>query len=245
MTFPFLPAAYQSAGRLGTPVTLIVVHWMDGTLASTDVVFTSGNRQASAHYGVEDGTVHQYVREENTAWGAGDWPTNLRSINIEHSAQPGRNASDATYTTSAALIADICNRHGFAPGADTIRPHRDFTSTDCPGTLDVDRLISMAQNLSNPIGETDVVTPQDITAIAAAVEDRIFNQHMIENHVVSAPPDTFHNWAAFLEARILNHIISHTGTLNLTDAQVTSLANTLKTGLATETLAVFKAQLNK
>jgi hypothetical protein len=96
-----------------------------------------------------------------------------------------------------------------------------------------------------PLGDTDVVTPQDITAIAAAVEDRIFNQHMIENHVVSAPPDTFHNWAAFLEARILNHIISHTGVLNLTDTQVTALANTLKTGLASETLAVFKAQLNK
>lgn len=87
-----------------------------------------------------------------------------------------------------------------------------------------------------PTQEDEVVTPSDIDAIAAAVENRIFNQHMIENHVVNAPPDTFHNWAAFLEARLKNHAYGAAGTVapdvlnhsfTLADGTVTNLTGLL------------------
>lgn len=65
--------------------------------------------------------------------------------------------------------------------------------------------ISGQSGTITPILE-DIVTPEDIQAIAAAVEDRIFNKHMIDNHVVpGAAPDTFHNWAAWMESRLKGH----------------------------------------
>ncbi|MCE3613275.1 N-acetylmuramoyl-L-alanine amidase, partial [Escherichia coli] len=67
------------------PIDTIVVHWMAGWLAGADQTFQDRVRQTSAHYGIEDGTVHQYVKEADTAWHAGSFPANSRSIGIEHS----------------------------------------------------------------------------------------------------------------------------------------------------------------
>lgn len=163
-----VPAYFFTAGRDGNPVTGITVHWMDGTMASADATFTGGSRQASAHYGVEDGTVHQYVQERDTAWACGNWAANLDTVSIEHSAQPGRDATDATYQTSGQLIADICTRHGITPGPGTIRPHHDFTSTSCPGTLDVDRLIDGALSA---MGAPAAATITPLPATPAQIED--------------------------------------------------------------------------
>jgi N-acetyl-anhydromuramyl-L-alanine amidase AmpD len=110
-------------GRGGNSVTKIVIHWMAGTLAATDAVFQDKTRKTSAHYGIEDATVHQYVLEVDTAFHAGDYAVNQRSIGIEHSAQAGRDASEATYQTSARLIADICKRYGLPINGNTIVPH--------------------------------------------------------------------------------------------------------------------------
>jgi len=129
----FLASPYHTAGRQGAKITDIVLHWMDGTLAATDAEFTHGSRRVSAHYGIEDTTVHQYVADADTAWHAGDWIENTRSIGIEHSAQPGRDASPATIATSVALIVGLCRQYGIDPGH--IYPHKKFFATACPGTL--------------------------------------------------------------------------------------------------------------
>jgi hypothetical protein len=60
-----------SAGRAGTPVGL-VLHTMAGSLAGCDSWFNNPASGVSAHFGVGlDGTVHQYVRLEDTAWANG------------------------------------------------------------------------------------------------------------------------------------------------------------------------------
>jgi hypothetical protein len=127
-----------------TDVEFVVIHWMDGYLAGADATFQNTVRQTSAHYGVEDDTIHQYVDEANTAWHAGDFEANRRSIGIEHSAMPGRPASDATYASTIWLITGICQRYGLDP-ATAILPHKHFTSTDCPGTMDLPRIIAGVQ----------------------------------------------------------------------------------------------------
>jgi hypothetical protein len=141
-------------GRAGKSINRIVIHWMAGTLAATDNVFQDTNRKTSAHYGIENGVVHQYVSEGDTAYHAGTWDANLRSIGIEHSAQPGRDASEATYRTSAALIADICMRYGLSINANTIIPHRSIVATQCPGTIDLAKLISLAINQGDDMAAT-------------------------------------------------------------------------------------------
>lgn len=135
-----------TSGRNGTVVDHIVIHWMDGNLAGADAVFQDRSRDTSAHYGVEDGVIHQYVQESDTAYHAGNWAMNLRSIGIEHSAQPGRDASDSTYQTSARLISDIVSRNPHI-SLDRIHilRHGEVIATECCGTVDPNKLIALAQ----------------------------------------------------------------------------------------------------
>lgn len=136
MAYKFVGSPNYTIGRWGFKVKYVVIHWMVGTLASTDAVFqrtTPKNKRTSAHYGIEDKNIHQYVKEKNTAWHAGTGLANRQSIGIEHSAAPGRAPSAQTYETSAKLIAKICKDYKLDPDK-AIVPHCKFVATRCPGT---------------------------------------------------------------------------------------------------------------
>ena len=163
----WIGAAYKTAGRQGTAVNLIVLHWMAGTLASTRTTFTDGKRQASAHYGVENGTVHQYVSEADTAWSLGNWAANLRSISVEISAGPGRDATPATIATVIALVTDLCRRYGLSAAA--IGKHKDYSPTQCPGTIPVEAIrAAVAANLAGKV--TPAVAPSPAPAPRPAAQ---------------------------------------------------------------------------
>lgn len=133
----WVPAVYFTSPREAR-VDLVVLHWMATTLAGADATFTGGRRKASAHYGIEGRIVHQYVKEQDAAWHSGDRAVNHRSIGVEHSAGPGRPATEATITESIILCTDLCRRYGL--DADAIRQHNDYAATQCPGTLPVARI---------------------------------------------------------------------------------------------------------
>lgn len=122
-------------GRGSKKVNKIVIHWMAGNLASTDRVFQDTARKTSAHYGIENEVVHQYVKEENTAYHAGVFEVNQESIGIENSAQPGRDASELTYKTLVTICTDICKRYNLDESS--IHPHNEYVPTQCPGTIDL------------------------------------------------------------------------------------------------------------
>jgi len=168
----FLGSPYHATGRQGAKITDIVLHWMVTTLAGADAEFTYGSRGVSAHYGVENGTVHQYVNDLDTAWHAGDHAENIRSIGIEHSAAPGRDATAATIATSVDLIVSLCRKYGVSP--DHIYPHKKFYATACPGTLPVADIIARVRaqlTYPTPTPEADM-TPaeQDAIAIKTAIQ---------------------------------------------------------------------------
>lgn len=140
------PSPNQDSNR--TMVDRVVIHWMAGTLAAADAVFSKPNG-TSAHYGIEDNLVHQYVEESRVAYHAGNYSMNQRSVGIEHSAQPGRDASEATYKTSGELLAGICKRHHIPLDRAHIIKHSQVVATQCPGTIDLDKLISIAQSFTN------------------------------------------------------------------------------------------------
>ena len=123
-------------GREGTAVDRIVIHYIVGTLAAADTTFSDPNSGVSAHYGIGEGEIHQFVDEANTAWHAGDWNFNLRSIGIEHSADPSRAPTQDTYNKSIDLCATICRTYGLDPQSQIV-PHSFVVSTDCPGTVDI------------------------------------------------------------------------------------------------------------
>lgn len=144
MNISWIGSPNYTSGRQGASVDKIVCHWMAGTLASTDSVFQNTTRQTSAHYGVgQGGNVHQYVKESDTAWHAGSWDANISSIGIEHEGGPTIAITDSVYDTSAELIASIWKRLGRT--VPLVR-HNSIIATQCPGTLDLDRLYRLALN---------------------------------------------------------------------------------------------------
>jgi N-acetyl-anhydromuramyl-L-alanine amidase AmpD len=152
-----VPASNYTVGRDGNGVELIVDHWtvvmFDGAIRR----FLNPASILSAHYVIgSDGRIAQLVSEDDTAYHAGVFSVNQRSIGIEHEAGPAMPPSDALYAASARLHADIAARHGLAlqVGA-TVLPHHAIVPTECPGTLDLDRIVREA------LEEDDMFTEED------------------------------------------------------------------------------------
>lgn len=153
------PANFAT-GRNGRTVCGIVIHLTDGhKLTGTDAWFAEsptkrgpGSMASSAHYGIDrDGTIHQYVKEQDRAYHAGrvEAPTvnvvkflaaqgshnpNDITIGIEHAGVQTDDWTDETLNASASLIADICTRYKIPCDRQHIfRHHEIFLPKPCPG----------------------------------------------------------------------------------------------------------------
>lgn len=137
-------------GRNSEKVKYIVLHWIAGTLESADATFANPNRKASAHYGIGGNTIHQYVKEEDTAWHCGNLTKNRQSIGIEHEGGPELPISEATIQTSIKLVADLCKRYTIPADRTHIFKHSEIKPTQCPGTLPVERIVEEVSKLLSP-----------------------------------------------------------------------------------------------
>lgn len=165
-----VPIGNYTPGREGNAVALIVDHWTVSSLESAIASFRNPNNprgRLSSHYIVgQDGQIVQLVPEAATAHHAGIWDANLRSIGIEHEASPLMPPTAALYAASAKLHADIATRHRLELEAGvTVLEHRAIVATDCPGTLDLVRIIEEA-------GGKDMFTEQD-----RAMLKRVYDHH--------------------------------------------------------------------
>jgi N-acetylmuramoyl-L-alanine amidase len=152
-----IPESNYTIGREGERIELIVDHWTVVMFEGAIRRFKDPNSQLSAHYVIgQDGRVAQLVSEGDTAYHAGNYGVNLRSIGIEHEAGPAMAPTDALYAASAELHAMIAVRHGLdlAVGT-TVLPHRAIVPTECPGTLDLERIVREATE------EDDMFTEED------------------------------------------------------------------------------------
>lgn len=148
-------------GRKGYRPEGIVIHIMDGTLIGTDSWFANPSSQVSAHYGIgRIGEVHQYVKEEDTAWHAGrvDAPVwklirpninpNLYTIGIEHEGRPNDVWTEAMKQASAILIREICQRWQIPIDRNHIVGHFEIFSKkpNCPASNKaiLDELVALA-----------------------------------------------------------------------------------------------------
>lgn len=139
-----------NSGRRGNEVERVVVHWIgSGTYESTVSWLTSLKSKVSAHYVISGDRITQLVKEEDTAWHAGNLDVNYKSIGIEHDSIPDRPASEETYKTSAKLISEICKRYSIPIDKEHIIRHSQIKPTQCPGTIDIDKLISLAKGNMN------------------------------------------------------------------------------------------------
>lgn len=159
-------------GRNGYNITHITLHIMVGHLTGTDSTFQHpGN--ASAHYGIgADGTIHQYVSENDGSWSDANYHSNNSTISIEHEGgMAGVPCTQACMDASARLCADIARRYGWTHLwhdrlNGNIWLHREIPGTDhygCPDKtingLNVEYVINKANEL---LGGNNMTSAQDV-----------------------------------------------------------------------------------
>lgn len=156
LSFEYRPAATNTYDSSRALIDRVVIHTMDGFLDGTAAWFANVNREnnSSCHYGIGfDGRIQQYVYEDKTSYHAGHYPTNQRSIGIEHEDQgkPNDPRPELLYQTSAKLIADICNFYSIPIDREHIIKHNEVPGVTkvCPGTLDIDKLVEMSKTITN------------------------------------------------------------------------------------------------
>lgn len=162
-------------GRNGYAVTHITLHIMVGHLAGTDSVFLNDNSQASAHYGIgADGTIHQYVSENDGSYSDANFTSNNSTISIEHEGgMNGIPCTQACMNASARLCADIARRYSWThlwhDGLNgNIWLHREVPGTNhygCPDLASNGLDINYVINKANQILEGDdemALTDEDI-----------------------------------------------------------------------------------
>ncbi|MDJ1132948.1 N-acetylmuramoyl-L-alanine amidase [Streptomyces iconiensis] len=135
----WVPAAgsnYTVANRPSQyPVEYVVIHVTQTTYADALAIFQNPAKKVSAHYVLRsaDGHAAQMVREKDVAWHAGNWDYNTRSVGIEHEGwidEPGKWFTDAMYEASAALTANVCDRHGIPKDRAHIIGHNEVPGAD-------------------------------------------------------------------------------------------------------------------
>ena len=136
-----LPGSNYMPGRERALIDRIVLHHMDGTLAGSHAHFTNPATRVSAHFGVGRDVSVQWVATGDTAYHSGDWQMNLRSIGIEVEDLNRDEYTEAQYLALIKLVKDLAATHGIPLDRNHVLAHRQVTNTECPGTLDVDRIV--------------------------------------------------------------------------------------------------------
>jgi len=165
------------SSRNGKKIEFIIIHWfgigsIDGAIAS----FQNSARQASAHYLISNNRIVQMVDEVNCAWHCGNLDMNQRSIGIEHDAgiDPARDLSEESYQTSGKLIREICDRYGIPLDRDHIKKHNEIKATQCPGTIDLDKLIDIAKGgTMTDSQKSDIATALVIARCGKIIEGEV------------------------------------------------------------------------
>ena len=150
-----IPQSNYQKGRGGKKIEFVVLHWIVGNLAAADASFQNPQRIASATYGIGHTEIHQYVKEEDTPYTNSNFDSNQRSVTIEHeggqllSNGTRQTPSEDTHKTSIQLVADICKRNNIPCDRAHVKKHSEISATQCPGSLNIDRIVTEAAKIVN------------------------------------------------------------------------------------------------
>ena len=139
MTFKQAHSTNFTLGRT-KGIDRIVMHYTGGngdTAEGNANYFAGANREASAHYFVDEDSIVQTVKESDTAWHAGNWDMNCRSIGIEMCSRKDSKGNyyipDATVKRAAGLVRELMAKYDI-PVTGVIR-HYDVTGKKCPAPM--------------------------------------------------------------------------------------------------------------
>jgi N-acetyl-anhydromuramyl-L-alanine amidase AmpD len=167
MRFPYVPEPeYVTsptnywAGRDGTSIDYIVIHYTDISYARTLHAFNTLASDVSAHYVVRgDGHIAQIVAEGDTAWHSGNVWYNRHSIGIEFELDRVTNPAFTTeqYYAGAALVCAISGREGIPLDREHVIGHNEVpgsTHTDPGPTWNWPHFMWLASLCAPPTSST-------------------------------------------------------------------------------------------
>lgn len=136
------PIRYNFSSRRGAKIRYLVVHDTGNPAPSADALahyryFGGGDRQASAHYFVDENRVVQLIEDAYAAWHCGDGRgrygiTNANSIGIELCINGG-NDMKKTYDRARTLLRFLMETYRI-PKERVVR-HYDASRKRCPGSM--------------------------------------------------------------------------------------------------------------
>ena len=129
---------YNYSSRNGNSVKYIVLHYTGNkgdTANNNAVYFNGGNRNASAHYFVDDNGIVQVVEEYNAAWAVGDGKgkygiTNQNSISIEMCCNSNGIISEKTESNTVELVKYLQKKYNISNN--NVVRHYDASRKVCP-----------------------------------------------------------------------------------------------------------------
>jgi N-acetyl-anhydromuramyl-L-alanine amidase AmpD len=151
---PVATGNFGTTGRL--PIDTIVWHTAQGTLAGTLSWFNNKASGVSSNYLMDkNGQLYAMLEEYYVPYTNGIYNSNQRSITIEvvDDGNPQAPRSDALYQATAALTRELCTFYGLPIDRAHVKGHREVSNThpQCPGNLDLDRIVREAQPQSDTI----------------------------------------------------------------------------------------------
>ena len=130
-------ATNYTVGRGGKNIEYIVIHYTgnDGDTARANAnYFKRADRDASAHFFVDAKEIVQCVRINDTAYHAGKWDMNLRSLGVEMCSKKDAAGRffipQATIELTQELVRELM--HKYMIPLDHVIRHYDVTSKACP-----------------------------------------------------------------------------------------------------------------
>ena len=131
-------SSYNFSSRNSNSIKYIVLHYTanKGDTAKNNVdYFYNGDRQASAHYFVDDTSIWQSVEDSNAAWSVGDGNgvygiTNQNSISIEMCCNLSGIVSSTTESNAIELVKYLQGKYNIS-NSNVVR-HYDASRKICP-----------------------------------------------------------------------------------------------------------------
>lgn len=152
------PNPMYGGGRNGVGIDRIVIHHNATTNKNIamNTWYTGSGNWTSAHYEVTPTEIIGCVEEGYAAYHCGgtggyDVPKmsnpNERSIGIENvnsTGAPSWSVDHRTVANTAKLVRNICDYYGIPCDRQHVLAHNEVTATACPGGLDVDEVVRLA-----------------------------------------------------------------------------------------------------
>lgn len=165
----FTPAASVPAifGRARTIESITIHHWGVFGQRHDDVVrfFESGPGSTSAHFVVSAGRIDCLVSPQDAAWHTGTALGNATSIGIECHPE----ATPEDYQTVAEVVKHLRDQFGPIP----LVPHRNWSSTACPGIWDLNKIDQLAGSSAGTTTQESEVTPAQMQELKLFIQSEI------------------------------------------------------------------------